>query len=124
MTFALVGLIVLQGYWLKNAYKVKEDHFSQQVTHALFEICKRAEARETIVEISNEMFSLNNNSQEIPELYRYYNSNALNRDTSKNAVAVSRESVVVNKNKDQQANTKITVLNGDSIVFNRIISRW
>lgn len=123
MTFALMGLMVLQAYWLKNAYKVKEDHFSQQVTQALFEICKKAEARETIVEISNEIFSLNNNSQEIPGLYRYYNSNNYNHDTSKSGVAVSRESVIINNNKNLHSNTKITVVSGDSIIFNRIISK-
>jgi two-component system, OmpR family, phosphate regulon sensor histidine kinase PhoR len=123
MTFALVGLIVLQAYWLKNAYKVKEDHFSQQVTQALSEICKKAEARETVVEISNEMFSLNNNSHEIPGLYRYYNPNTYEHDTAKSSVAVSRESVVINNNKNLHTNTKITVVSGDSIIFNRIISK-
>jgi two-component system, OmpR family, phosphate regulon sensor histidine kinase PhoR len=123
MTFALVGLIVLQAQWLKSAYRVKEDHFSQQVTQALSEICKKAEARETVVEISNEIFSLTNNVRDIPGLYRYYNPNTFDRDTAKNGVAVSRESVVINNKNNQHSNTKITVVSGDSIIFNKIISR-
>ena len=123
MTFALVGLIVLQAQWLKSAYKVKEDHFSQQVTQALSEICKKAEARETVVEISNEIFSLNNNVRDIPGLYRYYNPNSFERDTAKNGVAVSRESVVINNKNNHHTNTKITVVSGDSIIFNKIVSK-
>lgn len=121
MTFALIALVILQGYWLKNAYKVKEDHFSEQVTQALSEICKRAESRETIVEISNEMFSLNNGSQSIPKLYN--NANAMLFDSVKHRIAVSRQSVLYNKSKSIYSNTKITVLNGDSVLFNKIISR-
>lgn len=118
MTFALIALVILQGYWLKNAYKVKEDHFSQQATQALSEICKRAESKETIVEISNEMFSLNNGSQSLPELY----NNAMLIDSAKNRIAVSRQSVLYNKAQNIHSNTKITVLNGDTVLFNRIIS--
>ena len=119
MTFALIALVILQGYWLKNAYKVKEDHFSQQVTQALTEICKRAESRETIIEISNEMFSLNNGSQNIPEFY----NNAMLFDSARNRIAVSRQSVLFNKAKNIHSNTKITILNGDSVIFNKIISK-
>ncbi|PIV58970.1 MAG: sensor histidine kinase [Bacteroidetes bacterium CG02_land_8_20_14_3_00_31_25] len=119
MTFALIALVILQGYWLKNAFKVKEDHFRQQVTQALTEICKRAESRETIIEISNEMFSLNNGSQNIPEFY----NNAMLFDSAKNRIAVSRQSVLFNKTKNIHSNTKITILNGDSVIFNKIISK-
>jgi two-component sensor histidine kinase len=123
MTFALVGLIILQGYWLNSAYEVKEDHFNQQITQALSEICKRAEERETIVEINNEMFSLNNGTKNIPALYRYNNPNAILLDSAKNRVAVSRQSVLYNQNNSLHSNTKITILNGDSVMFNKVISK-
>jgi two-component system phosphate regulon sensor histidine kinase PhoR len=123
MTSALVGLIILQTYWLESAYNVKEDHFSQQVNQALSEICKRAEERETVVEISNEIFSLNNNVQDIPGLYRYYNPNAFVHDTTKSTLAVSKESILINKKNNQHTNTKITIVSGDSIVFNKVLSK-
>lgn len=123
MTFALVGLIILQGYWLNSAYKVKEDHFNLQVTQALSEICKRAEERETIVEINNEMFSLNNGVKNIPALYRYNNPNAVLIDSAKNRIAVSKQSVLYNQNNNLHSNTKITILNGDSVLFNKVISK-
>ena len=123
MTFALVGLIILQGYWLRSAYKVKDDHFSQQVSRALSEICNRAEARETILEISNEIFSLNNGVQNIPVLYRINNPNALLLDSTKKQIAISRQSVLFNQTNSQHSNTKITILNNDSVLFNKVISK-
>ena len=123
MTAALVGLIILQIYWLESAYNVKEDHFSQQVNLALSEISKKAEERETVVEISNEIFSLNNSVQDIPGMYRYYNPNSFVHDTSKSGFAVSKESVLINRKNNQHSNTKITIVSGDSVIFNKMVSK-
>ena len=58
ITLALLGLVFLQTQWLKNAWKVKEDHFSLKVNQAMTEIAKQVETRETIVEVTNEIFSV------------------------------------------------------------------
>jgi two-component system phosphate regulon sensor histidine kinase PhoR len=52
---ALLGLIVLQYFWIHNAFKVKEEQFSQQVNKALTEVVEQLEKEETIVNIIEEI---------------------------------------------------------------------
>lgn len=121
MTAALLGLIIFQTYWLESAYEVREDNFNQKISIALTEICKRVEERETVVEISNEIFSLNTNINAIPGLFRYYNPYSINNDSAANIVSVSKESVLINKMNNLHSNTKITVVSGDSVIFNKVL---
>ena len=45
MTFALLGMIVLQFYWVDNALLVQEKYFDQAVTRALNESTKKIEGK-------------------------------------------------------------------------------
>ena len=45
-SIALLGLIIVQFIWIKNAIKVKEAQFSQQVGKALAEVVAELEKQE------------------------------------------------------------------------------
>ncbi|MDG5800433.1 HAMP domain-containing sensor histidine kinase [Marinilabiliaceae bacterium ANBcel2] len=47
ITFTLIGLIYIQTMWIKNATKIKEDHFDQLVRQALDHVVYRLEMNET-----------------------------------------------------------------------------
>lgn len=54
MSMALVGLIVLQSFWISNAYKVKENYFDQLVQRALYEATNAIQRDETMSFIVDE----------------------------------------------------------------------
>ncbi len=47
MTLSLVGIIFVQGYWIYNSYKTKEDQFTLNVKQLLVETSKELQLRET-----------------------------------------------------------------------------
>lgn len=122
MTFAVVGIISLQLYWLKNAFSVKEDQFSQQVSHALSQISKEAEAQETIVEVSKEIFSLNSGfTNQIP-FYQGYAVHPDFPDSIGEGMQVSKESIVIRNEQSIDSNTRITIFSGDTLLYNKTLT--
>ena len=55
MTVGLLGLIGVQGYWIKNAVEVKEQQFKQVVNKALTSVITQLEEREAMVQIVEEV---------------------------------------------------------------------
>ncbi len=55
MIIALIGIIFIQLLWIKNAVKVKEEQFSQNVSEALSELNKRLETKEALNVVSKKM---------------------------------------------------------------------
>ncbi len=51
MSVALISLIVLQSFWIHNAFKVKEKHFDQLVQEALSDAVLNIERNETVSDI-------------------------------------------------------------------------
>ena len=51
----LIGLIILQSFWIKNALEVKEKHFKQQTNSALTAITKSMQQAETVLQLVNEI---------------------------------------------------------------------
>ena len=45
MTVALVGIIVVQGYWLNSAIELEEQQFEKNVLHAMNVSTQRLEQR-------------------------------------------------------------------------------
>ncbi len=58
MTLALLGLIFVQAYWIKNAITIQENQFNQLVNNALTDFSKSIQEREAIRLIMNEMEQL------------------------------------------------------------------
>ena len=48
MTIALLGIIVVQGYWLNSAIKLKEQQFKESVMHAMSVSTNRLERLERL----------------------------------------------------------------------------
>ncbi|MCH9661286.1 MAG: two-component sensor histidine kinase, partial [Bacteroidetes bacterium] len=46
MTLSLLGIIFVQGYWINNAYKTKEDQFTFNVMQVLTDVSKGVQLRE------------------------------------------------------------------------------
>ena len=68
MSAAMVGLIILQFYWISNALKVQEDYFNQNVGRALNEVVRKIEKQATAKFIAR-------NIQNIQSIHQGYNNN-------------------------------------------------
>ena len=55
LSITLVGLIIVQTYWIQNAIKIKEDQFNHNVSTALDNIIREIENREMVYQVVNEM---------------------------------------------------------------------
>ncbi len=55
MTLALMGLIFVQAYWIKNAITIQEKQFNQLVNNALTDLSKTIQEREAVRLIIDEM---------------------------------------------------------------------
>jgi len=72
MTIALIGLVLVQFTWIKNAVKIKEKSFDQLVEKSLSKIVEKIAEHETVLNIQketisvsdkNESYKLSNNEQ-------------------------------------------------------------
>lgn len=55
MTLGLLGLILVQGYWIKNAVRLKEQQFKHLVNQSLAAVTKELEQREALVYVVDEL---------------------------------------------------------------------
>ncbi len=71
MTAALLGLIGVQGYWIRNAVEVKQQQFKQVVSKALASVIEQLEEMETMDNIVHEIIpdSLPSTVYYVPEGY-------------------------------------------------------
>ncbi len=117
MTFALSGLIIFQVNWIKNSIDVKEKHFSQLVNKSLFEISKKLEAEETIIEITNEVYSLSHDKNSLPDL-SFYNKLPENIvDSFGLNTTVSKQKIITPYNNYKTLDSSISLYSGDSLVY-------
>ncbi len=47
MSLSLLGIIFVQGYWIRNAYETKEEQFTFSVRQVLIEVARKVQLRET-----------------------------------------------------------------------------
>jgi len=64
MALAMIGLIVVQTYWINNAYQLKEKQFSQVVNRALFYTIQDIQKREAMWHIMDEVEILDSTWEE------------------------------------------------------------
>ncbi|MFP4023961.1 MAG: sensor histidine kinase [Thiohalospira sp.] len=55
LSITLIGLIVVQVYWIKNAIEIKQEQFKQLVSNGLDNIVKEIENREMVYKVVNEI---------------------------------------------------------------------
>jgi signal transduction histidine kinase len=62
MTVTLIGLIVVQAYWIKNGIRLKKEQFKNLAQSALNEVVEKLKTEETLFHISNEITGMNPDS--------------------------------------------------------------
>lgn len=55
MSLAMIGLIVMQSYWIKNSIKIKEQHFDQLINNILADLAIDIERKETALHVMGEL---------------------------------------------------------------------
>jgi len=93
--FSLIGLIIIQVYWIIASYKIKEKNFNYQITKSLEASIKQLETQETIFEISNEVYCF----------------------TEKKDSVLYHSLQQFNKNAEKYKNAEQTIANRSSIIF-------
>lgn len=122
MSIALVGLITLQTFWLHQEFKLKEEQFNQQITDLFNDINKELEAKETVIEVTNEVFSLRYKVHDLPS-YSLLNNSLPEVKGNKNGISVRKNLLTVNDSLSIHTNTKIEIMKGDSILFSKSLSK-
>ncbi len=112
MSAALVGLILLQYYWISNAVKVKEQQFDQLVNRALNETIEKLEAREAANRINYEISMFNNAFQNYILDSSYYD---FSRPTSK-SITYSEEFYFQQGDKSSYK-TDVEIFTDDTLVY-------
>jgi signal transduction histidine kinase len=64
MALAMIALIAVQTYWISNAYRLKEKHFSQLVNRALSNVVHEIQEREAVWHIIDEAQAYDTSWQE------------------------------------------------------------
>lgn len=72
MGFAMIALIIVQTYWINNAYRLKEKQFSQLVNRALYNVVNEIQERETIWHIMDEAAVFDSSWQEEMAFWEHY----------------------------------------------------
>jgi len=55
MTISLIGIIVVQAFWIKNAIEVKEAEYKENIREAIASIIKKIERKQAVVFISENL---------------------------------------------------------------------
>lgn len=55
LSITLIGLIIVQLYWINNAIKIKEEQFAQNINKGIAHIIDEIEKRETVYQVVNEI---------------------------------------------------------------------
>ncbi len=75
MGLAMIALIIVQAYWITNAYRLKEKQFSQMVNRALYNVVSEVQERETVWHIMEEAQVWDTGWQEEMVHWEQYNFN-------------------------------------------------
>jgi two-component system phosphate regulon sensor histidine kinase PhoR len=62
MSIALLGIILLQIYWIRHDFIIKEQHFDQQVSEAMNAVVDKLETRQALHFIGNSFFRYENDT--------------------------------------------------------------
>ena len=73
MGFAMIALIIVQTYWINNAYRIKEKQFHQAVDRALYHVVNEIQERETIWNIMDEADVFDSTWQEEMAYWEHFN---------------------------------------------------
>lgn len=101
----LIGLIVTQAIWIRNALDIKEKLFTQQVNEALTSIVNSLQQEETVYYLSHELYPALADSSNVNDL-KFSNA-------SGNYITFSKEISKYSKNKQEQIKANLSVVPTD-----------
>jgi signal transduction histidine kinase len=55
LSITLIGLFIVQGFWIRNAIRINEQHFDQLINKTLNDVVKQLENQEMVYQIINEV---------------------------------------------------------------------
>ena len=115
LSLSLIGLIVVQSYWIKNAIEIKEEQFSQLVNKAIGNIIDEIENREMVYQVVNEMEPFHDISETgAPSVN--YTSNKLNQKTFQlSSTNEEKEIFVINQSDSLSISAQLQLL-GNNIM--------
>ena len=114
MGLAMIALIIVQAYWITNAYRLKEKQFSQLVNRALYNVVNEIQERETVWNIMEEAQVWDTSWQEEMAHWEQYN---FNLDASIGKDGMLDQSVTFSQRSDQdEYSSELRIIAGDSIL--------
>lgn len=134
MTIALIGLMVIQSYWIKNAITVKETNFIRSVNEALSTVVNKLERLEAADQFKNRMNNLQlkqNLLQSIDSLNHYFpqdnfaysNQSDFNRFLQKSSLAQEVLESMMNNFRNTPIENRINITMLDSLIDNELKSK-
>ena len=114
MGLAMIALIIVQAYWITNAYRLKEKQFSQMVNRALYNVVSEVQERETVWHIMEEAQVWDTGWQEEMAHWEQYN---FNLDATIGQDGKLDQSVTFSQRSDQDEHiSELRIISGDSIL--------
>ncbi len=114
MGFAMIALILVQTYWINNAYRLKEKQFSQMVNRALYNVVGELQEREAVWHIMEEADPFDTSWQEEMAYFEQYN---LDINATIGPDGKFDQSVYFSQRSNQeQHNSELTIMADDSIL--------
>ncbi|MFH2142895.1 MAG: HAMP domain-containing sensor histidine kinase [Bacteroidota bacterium] len=117
MLLAITGLVGFQINWINNSFDVKEKHFNQLISRVLSEVCRKIETQETIFEISNEVYSLNNKGKNIPDIRNLTRIPGGINDSFASNIAINKQTMMIHTDNSLKYDSTISLFSGDSIIY-------
>ncbi|HAN18816.1 MAG: hypothetical protein A2X13_08055 [Bacteroidetes bacterium GWC2_33_15] len=118
LTITLIGLIIVQIYWIKYAIEIKEEQFAQIVNNGIGNIVKELENREMVYQVANEIDPYKEiSSSGKPTLNYQYNK--LNQSLfGISTTNLEKEIFVINTNDSLDITTQINQFSKNGILLN------
>ncbi len=126
MAFAMIGLIVVQAYWIKNAYQLKEKQFGQAVNRALNNVAVELQERETMWNFLNEVEASDTSWPGPQEIFSFQfegsqSGGEINMDFNArfHQDRIPDENYYIYEKTDPQSgNTEVTIVAQDTVLTN------
>ena len=106
----LLGLILLQAFWIRNALDVKENNFKQQVTSALASIVKSLQQEETVYQLVS---AINAHPSDSSANYIEKKAQSFNQEIK--PISFSKEVYTYTPSSQSSLKAKISVVPGSTV---------
>jgi two-component system phosphate regulon sensor histidine kinase PhoR len=114
MGFAMIALIIVQTYWINNAFRLKEKQFSQLVNRALYNVVSELQEREAVWHIMEEAQPFDTSWQEELAYFEQYNLD-INATIGPDGQLDQSVYFTQRSNRDQHE-SELTIIADDSIL--------